>query len=309
MSGGKKVLLVTLIIGVLLLLGLLFYSLISRKSSGTRNASSKSNTTAVSGSKSAGARDKNDPSKNAPSTKPSSSAAKPGPQPDRSKEYVYKNHPELTPVNYDSPALLGLTEDAGTTYRDKLYFICDSPTYWMWPYGLLGGGKDTKQIWTGPEGTQTLAYQKTYKILDPFDGQEKLIIEVVKAHKPEYIVIAMGINGIAIMSEEAFIEEYTDLVTKIQLISPKTRILLSSIYPITKAYKHWGSITNASITKANSNILKIAEDTNTHYIDTFSAIVGDDGNAKNEYMRSDGLHPNEEGLTEILKYIRTHAYL
>ena len=109
----------------------------------------------------------------------------------------------------------------------------------MGPYGLLGGGKDTKQIWTGPEGTQTLAYQKTYKIVDPFDGQQKLIPEVVKAHKPEYVVIAMGINGIAIMTEEEFIEEYTDLVTKIQLVSPNTKILLSSIYPITKAYKHW----------------------------------------------------------------------
>lgn len=228
---------------------------------------------------------------------------------DRSKEYVYKNNPNLTPVNYDSPALLGITEDAGVAYRDKLYFICDSPTYWMWPMGLLGGGKETKQIWTGPEGTQTLAYQSTYKILDPYDKKQKLIVDVVKEHKPEYIVIAMGVNGISFMDEKAFTKEYTDLINKIQTVSPYTNILCSSIYPITKAYKHWGSITNDTITKANSWILKIAEDTGVHYIDTYSAIVDDDGQAKKELMMKDGLHPNEEGLKEILNYIRTHAYI
>ena len=250
---------------------------------------------------------KNTSSVEASSLEPSSE--EPKVQIDRSKEYVYKNNKNLTPVNYDSPALLGITEDAGEEYRDKLYFICDSPTYWMWPNGLLGGGKDTKQIWTGPEGTQTLAYQSTYKILDPYDKKEKLIVDVVKEHKPEYVVIAMGINGISFMDEASFTKEYTDLITKIQRVSPNTNILCSSIYPITKAYKHWGSITNASITKANSWILKIAEKTGTHYIDTFSAIVGDDGNAKAEYMMNDGLHPNKAGLTEILTYIRTHAYI
>ena len=300
----KKVLVSTLIIGVLLLLGLLIFGLISKKNGNDRGSSAtegkSKSTTVTAGSNS-----------NVTSSKSSSasSSAENKPSADRSKEYIYKNHPEFTPVNYDSPALLGLTKDAGTAYRDKLYFICDSPTYWMWPFGLLGGGKDTKQIWTGPEGTQTLAYQKTYKIVDPFDKKEKLIIDVVREHKPEYIVIAMGINGIAIMDDKAFIDEYTDLVTKIALASPKTKILCSSIYPITKRYKYWGSITNASITKANSYILKIAEETGTHYIDTFAAIIGDDGEAKKELMQNDGLHPNEEGLKAILECIRTHAYV
>ena len=307
MSGGKKALIAFLALSVCIFLGLTIFSLINRKSATDKKTSSAGKASSVSAAKNNTSSNSKKASSSA--VKSSSSAAVKKSTADRTKEYVYKNNPELTPVNYDSPALLGLTEDAGIAYRDKLYFICDSPTYWMWPYGLLGGGKDTKQIWTGPEHTQTLAYQSTFKIVDPFDNQEKLIIEVVQAHKPEYIVIAMGINGVAIMTEEEFIEEYTDLVTKIQLISPKTKILLSSIYPITKAYKNWGIITNATITKANSNILKIAEDTNTHYIDTFAAIVGDDGEAKKEYMRDDGLHPNEAGLTEILNYIRTHAYL
>lgn len=224
---------------------------------------------------------------------------------DRSKEYIYELNPKFVPVNYDSPALLGITEDAGTEYTDKLVFLCDSPTYWMGPKGLV----PTEHIWTGPEGTQTLAYQSTYKILDPYDNTEKLIRDVVSEHQPEYLVIAIGINGISFMDEEYFKAEYKSLVTDIKALSPETKLICQAIYPITPDYKWWGNITNALITEGNSWILEVAEETGCPYLDTFAAILGEDGNALPEYMRSDGLHPNKDGLTVILDYIRTHAYL
>jgi hypothetical protein len=233
----------------------------------------------------------------------------PKPEPDRSAAYIYEKNPKLTPVNYDSPALLAPTEDMGQAYIDKITFICDSPTYWMWPYGLFSDGKASKQIWTGPEGTMTLAYQGSYKILDPYDRTERPIRAVVERHKPEYIIIALGINGISFMKEKYFTDEYTDLVTSIQRLSPETTIILQSIYPITHRYKHYGNITNAMITEGNSWILKIAEKTGCKYLDTISVLLNDEGNAKDELMRKDGLHPNVDGLKLILEYIRTHGYV
>ncbi len=233
----------------------------------------------------------------------------PAPQPDRSAEYIYTANPKLTPVNYNSPALLLPTADMGQEYIDRITFICDSPTYWMWPHELLSGGKNSKQIWTGPTGTMTLAYQSNYCILDPYDKTERPIREVVELHKPDYLIIALGINGISFMDEEYFTKEYTDLVTDIQKISPDTTLILQSIYPITHKYKHWGSITNATITAGNSWILKIAEDTGCKYLDTISVLLNDEGNAKDELMRKDGLHPNDDGLRLILQYIRTHGYI
>ena len=233
----------------------------------------------------------------------------PEPEPDRRAEYIYKENADLTPVNYDSPALLTPTDDMGQAYVDRITFICDSPTYWMWPHELLSGGKQSNQIWTGPEGTMTLAYQSNYCILDPFDNVERPIREVVERHKPDYLIIALGINGISFMDEDYFTEEYTDLVTDIQAISPDTTLILQSIYPITHKYKHWGNITNVTITRGNSWILKIAEATGCKYLDTISVLLNDEGNAKDELMRKDGLHPNDDGLRLILDYIRTHAYL
>ena len=233
----------------------------------------------------------------------------PPPQADRSAAYIYELNPKLTPVNYDSPALLPPSKDMGMEYIDRITFICDSPTYWMWPLELFSDGKESKQIWTGPEGTMTLAYQSTYHILDPYDKKQRPIRDVVALHPPDILIIALGINGISFMDEAYFTKEYKDLVTDIQEISPDTIIILQSIYPITRKYKHYGSITNAMITEGNSWILAMAEELSCSYLDTFSVLLNDEGMAKDELMLKDGLHPNREGLTLILDYIRTHAYV
>ena len=227
---------------------------------------------------------------------------------DRTGEEIYMQYPDLTPVDYSSPNILPVSEDMGQEYVDKLTFICDSPTYWMWPWGLLGGGKDTNSIWTGPEGTMTLAYQSTYCILDPYDNVEKPIRQVVEEHKPEYLIIAVGINGVSFMDEEEFKADYADLVSDILEISPETKLMCQSIYPITPAYRWWGDITNVTITRANSWILDIAEEYGVPYLDTFSVLIDEDSYAKDELMGSDGLHPNYEGLKTVLQYIRTHKY-
>lgn len=242
-------------------------------------------------------------------TPPPTTTTTPPPQVDRSAAYIYELNPKLTPVNYDSPALLPISEDMGMEYIDRITFICDSPTYWMWPLGLLSDGKESRQIWTGPEGTMTLAYQSTYHILDPYDKKQRPIREVVALHPPDILIIALGINGISFMDEAYFTKEYKDLVTDIQEISPDTIIIFQSIYPITRRYKHYGSITNAKITKGNSWILSMAEELGCSYLDTFSVLLNEEGMAKDELMLKDGLHPNRDGLILILDYIRTHAYM
>lgn len=227
---------------------------------------------------------------------------------DRSAEAVYQANPNLTPVNYDSPALLPISDDMGMGYIDRITWLCDSPTYWLKPYELLSGGFNTTQIWTGPEGTMTLAYLRDFRILDPFDNTERTIEETVALHKPPFIQIALGINGIAFMDEAYFTEEYTHLIDVIREASPETTIVLQSIYPISPDYRYWGDITNDTVTAANSWILHIAEQYGLRYVDAFSCLVGADGNIIPELVMSDGLHPNKAGLTKVLEYIRTHAY-
>ena len=227
---------------------------------------------------------------------------------DRRAAEVYINHPELTPVDYGSPALLPISEDAGQEYIDNITFLCDSPFYWLKLYGLLSDGYDTTQVWTGPEGTMTLAYLRGFGILDPIDGVERTIPEAVAAHKPPFILITVGINGVSFMDEAYFRTEYQNLIDEIRTNSPDTVIVLQSILPISPAYRNWGDITNVTITAANAWILRLAEENGLKYLDSFSCLVGEDGNIRPELVMKDGLHANEAGLKLVLEYIRTHAY-
>ena len=237
-----------------------------------------------------------------PSTEPETTRAV-----DRRAESVYAAHPELTPLNYDSPALLPSTEDAGQAYIDGIVCLCDSPIYWLKLYELLKDGYNTNQVWTGPEGTMTLAYLRGFEILDPNDGALRTIPETAALRKPPVILITVGVNGIAFMDEDYFKTEYRNLIDELQAASPDTRLILQSILPITRDYIHWGSITNEIVTRANSWIVELAEEYGLPYLDTFSALVDENGNGKAELMQGDGLHPNRDGQTLILEYIRTHA--
>lgn len=231
------------------------------------------------------------------------------PSADRTGEDIYLAHSELTPVNYDSPALLPRTEDAGQSYIDNITFLCDSPFYWLKLYGLLSDGYDTIQVWTGPEGTMTLGFLRGFEILDPIDNVGRTIPEIAALHRPPMMLITVGINGVALWDEAEFKGEYVHLIDEIREASPDTEILLQSILPIAPSYAHWGMITNESITAANAWILEVAEECGLHYLDTFSVLVGEDGNIRAELVQDDGLHANEEGLKLALDYIRTHAYI
>lgn len=229
--------------------------------------------------------------------------------PDRSKEYIYEAHADfLTPVNYDSPALLPLTEDQGQEYIDSLVWICDSPTYWLKGYGLLSGGTKTTQIWTGPKCTLTFPYYKSQKLVDPYDGKERVMVELVRLRQPKILVMAVGVNGIAGRDEETFTGLYRSMIQDLKAASPDTVIICQAMYPVSVKYGKLGAINPEILSRGNSWILKIAEETGCYYLDAFASVLGDDGYAVKEYMK-DGLHPNVDGLNVILEYTRTHAYL
>lgn len=232
----------------------------------------------------------------------------PAPTPDSSAAYIYEQNPSLTPVDYSSGSILPPTDDAGQEYIDNITFLGDSTTYGFIFYESLTDGKNTKQVWTGFDGTMTLSNQSTIKIKDPSDGSAKTIRECVRLHKPEFIIITLGLNGVSFMDREYFIAEYKSLVTDIQALNPEATLVLQSIYPISPLYIYWGCITNDMVTAANSWILEIAEETGCPYLDTFSVLAGDDGNLKRELESGDGIHLSSEGLDTVLSYIRTHAF-
>lgn len=226
---------------------------------------------------------------------------------DKTGENVYAKYTDLTPVNYESSALLRTSEEMDDAYMDSIVYLCDSTNYWLGNRGFV----DKERIWTGKEGTQTLAYWKGMKISDRKDNVELPILDMYKKYKPERTVIALGTNGLDFMTEEEFISIYTDLINGIKEASPETDILCQSMYPMTPQMYDWSkaSFDNKDITKGNSWILGICEKTNVKYLDTCSIFWDETtGNGREDYY-TDGLHPTKDAQELIMKYIRTHAKL
>ena len=236
--------------------------------------------------------------------------------PEVTPEITAEPTPEVTPppslptsaFHLTGDAILSETEDMGMEYVDKMIFLGDSTTYGMKYYAVLSDGKNTKQVWTPSNGTLTLSYQGFAAIVYPEDGSEIPIRDAVTNSMPEYMVITLGVNGISFMEEDYFKSEYTDLVTDIQDISPDTKIILQSIFPVASNYEYLSSINNEKIAAANGWILEVAENTGVAFLNTASALVGEDGWLPQSYQNGDGLHLNEIGFGIVLSYIRTHGY-
>ena len=211
-------------------------------------------------------------------------------------------------IDLSSPAILQETPDMGQDYLDQIIFLGDSTTYGMKYYGVLSGGKDTKQVWTPSSGTLTLSYQGFAAIVYPEDGSEITIREAVEKRKPAMMVITLGVNGVSFMGHDDFLSEYTDLVTDIQELSPDTKVIIQSIFPVAPHYEYLKSINNEKICLANTWLLEVAENTGARYLDTISVLMGSDGWLPDAYQNGDGLHLSPEGFSQVLNYIRTHGW-
>ena len=148
---------------------------------------------------------------------------------------------------------LGKTADAGREYLDRITFLGDSTTYGI-GYYYRHGYTDlcpASQVWTPKSGTMSLWDYDTATIVYPATGKEILIQDAAKAAQPEILLITLGVNGISSLGEEEFKADYAALVKNILAVSPDTKIILNSIYPVADSWKYQKSINNKKITAAN----------------------------------------------------------
>lgn len=220
----------------------------------------------------------------------------------------------LVSVNPDAFAVsgssvLGETPDMGQEYLDKIVFLGDSRTYSYKFYGVLSGGKNTTQVWTPRSGTMTLASQGYAMIYYPETGTDISIRDAVKLKQPEYMVIGLGTNGVSFMSEESFKAEYRALINDIKKISPNTKVMINSIFPIANYYERLDLINNKKIAECNQWLVEIAEETGAKYLNTAEVLVDEQGWLNINYDNGGGAtHLNKQGNDIVMQYIRTHGY-
>lgn len=209
-------------------------------------------------------------------------------------------------------------------------FLGDSTTNAMRHYEVFPNGKNTTQIWSGIDGTLSMwdvsrkeigitqAMYNNYASLPKFEKSNNIfrqissvknptikysakISDICAFIQPRLLVITLGINGCTCMSEEDFKFEYSSLIDTVRAASPQTRIVLNSIYPVSKCCQ---KITNADIDTANEWIESVAAEKLVEFIDTNSVLKDSDGFAPDALTDpSDGIHWNREGCLRLIRTI------
>ena len=220
--------------------------------------------------------------------------------------------PDKTPTTdvpppEDDGVTLPLTPDAGIAYQDKIIFVGDSLTAHLINREVLTGGTDTKQVWRCENNMMNLNSEITaVKIIYPGTGEKMTIAEAAGKAQPEIMIITLGTDwGVSDLSESEFKSCYTGLIKAIQKASPKTKIILQSIFPVTASCVN---LDNAKIDNANKWVKAIAAENGCRYLNTQSILKNDKNCLRNNYCNSsDGIHMGREAYVAILEYIRTHA--
>lgn len=214
--------------------------------------------------------------------------------------------------------LLPKTEDLGEEYLNKITFLGESTTYGLWHYGVLKDGKNSTQVWTGAtvqngkvccSGTLSLSPSITStRIFYPSTGEALTVSEALLRKEPEILIITLGLNnGASYYTEDTFKQCYRMLLNETKSVSPSTKILLQSLFPVAKTCKI-DAYTPERIRLCNAWIADLAHEYGLGYLDTHSALSDADGYLIETYDNGgDGIHLNREGLEVVLHYIRTHG--
>ncbi len=210
-----------------------------------------------------------------------------------------------------SQVVLPETPDAGMAYQDRIVFVGDTTTAHLVTRGGLTGGRLTRQVWATESKDLLLDAQITSaKIVLPSSKESMTVAEAAGREKPAIMVITLGVKwGVPHLCEQDFKGYYADLVYAIQKASPKTTIILQSIFPI--ALKgETESLTNQKIDICNGWVKEVAYDCGCLYLDTQSVLKGMDNALLEAYAYdSGGINLTQEAYEVILTYIRTHAYM
>ena len=202
---------------------------------------------------------------------------------------------------------LEATDDAGMEYQDSLIFVGDALTANLINKGVLTGGTNTHQVWRSESNLFNLNAEVTStKIIFPGTGEKLTVAEAAKEAKPSVLIITLGADwGVSYLSEEEFKSCYDKLVKAVLKASPRTDVVLQSIFPVTAGC---ASLDNGKIDTANKWVKEVAAANECYYLDT-QAILKDENNClRADFCDSaDGMHLNQSAYAMVLAYIRTHA--
>ena len=141
-----------------------------------------------------------------------------------------------------------------------------------------------------------------------YEGEKLALADAVERAQPRVLVLSFGLNGITRWSRdpEAFLRNYRALIDGILARSPKTKIILQSVYPVGEndCFSAPVHTLNAQIQALNAHIASLSQEyENVVYINTAALLSDASGALSPEYDIGDGIHLTNEAYRIILSHL------
>lgn len=202
-------------------------------------------------------------------------------------------------------AVLGETDDAGKSYIEETIFVGDSNTSRYYQNGLLD--LDHVVALDGL-GIQQLTSQKDIYFKGDDTGYS--IPEALAKMKPRRIIVMMGTNNTdGSMSASDFASNYKSALQAIQSAYSYCDIIVAAVPPIPQAHAQYPNVSMSTINGFNEALAQMCSESGYKFLNITEVLLGSDGYGKANYYQTDDVHLRKDGLTAIMDYARTHAYL
>ena len=188
---------------------------------------------------------------------------------------------------------------------ENVYFFGDSTTAHL----SLRGGIPRERVWSGFGNTVLFeSVNRTKCVHLHRENRDLSLADAAALKKPPILIITIGVSGGAgNLSREKFVAIYRELLLSVQKASPKTRIFVQSILPLSdRSVKYYKRLTKDAVVQTNLWIRALCMEMRIPYIDTHDLLIDPlTGYLKREYQNDEYMHLTGEAYRVILEHIRT----
>lgn len=193
-------------------------------------------------------------------------------------------------------------DTADSSYLDSLVFIGDSRTIGL---AAFAGLKDENVFAQDGLNHESAMYEKVANIQE---YKKVTIAEAVEVALPDIMLVNLGINGVAWLTPEKFIEDYELFINELINASPSSIIIIHAITPVSMSYESnpEGGVTNEKIDEVNSLLYQLAEKKGLYYLAVDEVLKNEYNDLDDTLHSGDGIHYNKNAYEIIIDYILTH---
>lgn len=209
------------------------------------------------------------------------------------------------PTGVSAASAYGLVQESeavDNSYFDDAVFLGDSLTDGM---RLVNYVNDSNIKAVVGISIERVLKEKAFELRS---GNMGTAVRAVSERNPSKIYVMLGTNGIEYSSVDTLIEQYAQLIDKLKENNTGAILYIQSIPPSTSGYINSKErLSTKKIKQYNEALLKLAEEKECYFLDTYSLFVTESGYLPRALSSGDGLHLNVDAYHIMFDYIKKHT--